>query len=279
MTQECANAAETSAPKSKLLKRRLPKFEVPRDYASFAAGSSDEGEAEKVFEAAFKAQKEAAENTNRTSAETLDAIITCIGAQNALREILYKTLCYCGQTKSYEEVEEFISKSDEYVYSHIIQSPYSLVQMLKKCGGLVERCYMEDGTEMTAEVVAEMSADEIEDKTESITLTTSPEGLKACELVSPDKRFRSLINQRPHRAETFYALMELCLTPRTFPEIKTWYEETPGLAVDTVQAQHTLAADFYVDKLDKAAMLVWRGKWVTTEEGREILQQHQSSEK
>ena len=118
---------------------------------------------------------------------------------------------------------------------------------------------------------AALTEDEIDDLTEYITLTTSPEGVKALDLVSPDKRFRSLINQRPHRADTFYALLEFCLEPRKFPEIKTWYETTPGLAVDVVQAQHTLAADYYVDKLDKAAMLVWRGAWVTTAEGREAL--------
>ena len=134
---------------SKLLKKKLPKFEAPRDYASYAARTPEDEAAEvdagAVFEAAAREEMALRDKKDRTDAEALDAVLSCIGAQNSLREILFKVLVYCEEERLFEDVERYIAESDETVYSHIIQTPFSLIQMLEHCDGLLEKGFDAEG--------------------------------------------------------------------------------------------------------------------------------------
>lgn len=64
------------------------------------------------------------------------------------------------------------------------------------------------------------------------------------------------------------------MQPRKFPEIEALFKNVPGLSQDIVADHHKLSPDFYVDKLDKAGALVWRGAWVATDAGKRMLQAH-----
>lgn len=270
----------------RLQDKALPKFEVSSRYEEYAAGKNfvdpvggsageaasrgigDEGHS---VDAAVDAR-----DGNLSFEERVSAVITCVGSQNALREVLYKTLDHCRETRDFSEVEDFIASQDEFVYSHILQTPFTLIQMLLRAGGLSQTAVDAQGGELSDERCEGLSADEIDELVATYRIDTTPAGLKAVALLSPERRFESQMAQYPHRAETFYRLLDYCVEPRTFPQIQEFFKDTPGLAQDVVAHHHKLSPDYYVDKLDKAGALVWRGAWVATDSGKRILEAHQT---
>ncbi|MCD8316076.1 MAG: hypothetical protein LUB61_01530 [Eggerthellaceae bacterium] len=206
-----------------------------------------------------------------TLEEKTDRVLTCVGSQNALREALYKTLVFCQEPREFGEVENYIADTDEFKYSHIIQSPYTMIQMLTRAYGLEQIPLDADGNVITDEQTEGLSQDEIDDLISTYEVETTEAGRAVINIMDPKKRFASQLAQKPHRAETFYRLMEFCEVPRKFPEIQEFFKNTPGLAIDTVQVHHKLSPDFYVDKLDKAGILVWQKAWILTDAGKEAL--------
>ena len=93
-------------------------------------------------------------------------------------------------------------------------------------------------------------------------------------LLAPERRIEAQLSLRPHRRDTYFAVLDFCTTPRKFPEIEAFFKATPGLSQDIVADHHKLSPDFYVDKLDKAGALVWRGAWVATDAGKQMLEAH-----
>ena len=237
----------------------------------------------------------------KTFEEKVDDVIACVGAQNALREVLFKTLGHCEDPREFSEVEEFISQQDEFVYSHIIQTPYTLIEMLIHAGGLDKVTDTQNSmkavepVESTGEAAGEAAASHNADTTYEITgkehrssdrhasnevhdedseiivLQTTPEGCEAVRILDPAKRIKAQLLSQPNRCSTYLAVLDFCQTPRTFPEIQNFFKTTPGLVQDVVAAHHKLSPDYYVDKLDKAGALVWRGAWVDTEAGLHAL--------
>ena len=265
----------------KLSEKRFPKFDAPASYEAYAEKGATTEQNRDGQSARNALSDEDARSQNAASArtyeETLDAVITCIGAQNSLREILYKTLAFCETPHDFTEVEDFIAASDEVVYSHVIQTPFELIGMLVRAGGLDETPLDAAGDPLSSETLDALSRDEQDDLIATYRIETTAAGRATVELLAPARRLEAQLAQDPHRADTFWALIEFCETPRTFPEIKEYFDATPGFAHDVVAHSHQLAPDFYVDKLDKAGALVWRGAWVATDAGKSLLEAHKAS--
>lgn len=287
-----------------LKKKPLPKFEVSASYENYAEGGylmdapqqsgtcGDEcaqacADCESVAaepdaasmstgddqsaQTAAAAESDATTGAQAEFEAAVDEVVTCVYSQNALREVLYKTLAHCTAPQPFDEVEDFISHQDEFVYSHIIQEPFTLASMLVNAGGLSQTPIDDDGNVIAEETLAGMTDDEACDAIASYLLQTTPAGLRAADLLSPDRRISAQIAKVPHRADTYYAVMQFCETPRKFPEIEAFYKNNDCLAKDVVAESHKLSPDYYVDKLDKAGALVWRGAWVLTEAGQRAL--------
>lgn len=121
----------------------LPKFEVPSSYEKYAEGGylmdMREPEADSFGDrkpaiasgagaatvdpaaiaqgAASDAEYELPDEP--TFADRVNAVVMCVGSQNALREALYKTLAFCQQPRDFVEVEDFIAQTDELSLIHI----------------------------------------------------------------------------------------------------------------------------------------------------------------
>ena len=267
-----------------LKNKPLPKFEVSASYEKFAqgdivmdapdAGERDEGCCGECSQASAESVGAGA-NVEPFEA-SVDRVVTCVCSQNALREVLYKTLAFCGAPRTFDEVEDFIAAQDEFIYSHIIQEPFTLAHMLLNAGGLSQTPLDDAGNAISEESLAAMSDDEACDAVATYRLETTPAGAKAVELLAPERRIASQIAKVPHRADTYYALMAFCRTPRKFPEIEDFFKNTEGLAMDVVADSHKLSPDYYVDKLDRAGALVWRGAWALTEAGQRVLDAHEA---
>ena len=275
----------------------LPKFEVPSSYEKYAEGGYlmdiREPEADSYgdhrptastmasagVDAAALAQGAPAGATYElpdepTFTDRVNAVVMCVGSQNALREALYKTLEFCQQPHDFTEVEDFIAATDEFVYSHIMQTPFTMIQMLIDSGGLVQTPLDAQGNPVTSEQLAGLSADEADDLVETYRIEITDAGAETVRLLAPERRIEAQLSLRPHRRDTYFAVLDFCTQPRKFPEIQEFFKTTDGLSQDIVADHHKLSLDFYVDKLDKAGALVWRGAWVVTDAGKQMLEAH-----
>lgn len=276
----------------------LPKFEVPASYEKYAEGGylMDTRESEPDSFAAHKPAVSSAAGAPEhldaaaiaqgadvvayelpdepTFTDRVNAVVMCIGSQNALREALYKTLAFCCESRDFTEVEDFIAATDEFVYSHIMQTPFTMIQMLTDAGGLVQTPLDAQGNPVTPEQLANLTDNEADDLVETYRIETTDAGAEAVRLLAPERRIEAQLSLRPHRRDTYFAVLDFCTQPRKFPEIEKFFKATPGLSQDIVADHHKLSPDFYVDKLDKAGALVWRGAWVATDAGKRMLAEH-----
>lgn len=286
----------------KLKDKPLPKFEVPASYEKYAQGGylmnveaaeSDTfaehvpASAPGVVRSAHAPAKDArcagdAQDAAVAEEETLEArvskVIMCVGAQNSLREVLYKTLAFCQDAHEFTEVEDFIVVQDEFVYSHIMQTPFTLIEMLLRAGGLFQEAIDAQGNVLSDEQLAALPDDEADELIATYRIQATEAGRQAVRLLSPEHRIEAQLELRPHRRDTYFAVLDFCQQPRTFPEIEAFFKSTPDLVQDVVAHHHKLSPDFYVDKLDKAGALVWRGAWVVTDAGKRMLAEHERGE-
>ena len=208
----------------------------------------------------------------RTPEERTDAVVSCVCAQNPLREVLYKLLVHCTEQRGFQETERFVAAQDEYVHSHIEQTPHALIFMLVDAGGLARISLDAEGRALDEGVLATMAEDEADDLVDSYALLTTEAGRAAATLLNPARRLRARLAEHPHRSETYRAVLALCAqSPQTLPQIEQFFKDTPGLALDQVTSYHTLSPDYYVDRLEKCGVIVWRGAWCATQAGVEAL--------
>ncbi len=253
--------------------KKFPSLEVSKSYKDALGERCDD---EKRQEESLLTQFASSTQTHHVDEhssfeERLDKVISCIGSQNSLREILYKTLAACRIPKKFDELERFISEQDEFVHSHILQTPFTLIEMLVSCCGLHKSALDIDGNVIDEQMMASLSEDELSDITDGYLLEITDAGEKAVELLDPAHRIAAQLAQKPYRRETYFAVLDFCTTPRTFPEIQEFFKETPNLVQDEVVAHQKLSPDFYVDKLECAGALVWKGRWTLTEAGKQML--------
>ena len=261
-------------PKSRLVRRTLPAFTAPKNAEEALKAERDPVSRPHGVAGVRDMARPAGTDLPDSSEASIDSVLTCIGSRNSLRAVLYKTLAFCEEEQEFSCVEAFISRTDEYRFSHLMQTPYALIHMLIDAGGLAVRGLDDQGRQLDEVGSGGLTPVDLQALADTFFVRTTDAGVAAIRLISPERRLDALLRQHPHRAETCFAFMRLCETPRTLAQIKEFYENTPGLAADVVQTHHRLSADFYIDKLDKAGVLVWRGAWTLNEAGRRLLAEH-----
>ena len=253
--------------------RKFPKFEVSRDFAAFAQGTSQY--ADELFEDASArdtALKDEGAEPVSSFEQTADEILTCIGTQGELREILYKILLFCRTSHRFCDVENYISGLDEVVYGHILQTPYSCIAILVHAGGLAKIALNALEEDVLSADLAGLTDDEIDDLIEDWRLETTEAGLYVTELLNPVRRLAAQLAVKPHRKSTYLRILEFCAEePRSLDDIKQLFLQDNSLVLDYVTAHQKLSPDYYVDRLEKAGSLIWKGAWATTPEGLDFL--------
>ena len=212
-----------------LKNKPLPKFEVSASYEKFAqgdivmdapdAGERDEGCCGECSQASAESVGAGA-NVEPFEA-SVDRVVTCVCSQNPLREVLYKTLAFCGAPRTFDEVEDFIAAQDEFIYSHIIQEPFTLAHMLLNAGGLSQTPLDDAGNAISEESLAAMSDDEACDAVATYRLETTPAGAKAVELLAPERRIASQIAKVPRFAARRANFPKSKISSRT-PKASRW---------------------------------------------------------
>lgn len=265
---------------------RFPAFEVSRDFASFAAGDSrfadyraardgarDESPSAGPAPAVPQAGGAAPDGEADAAQARVDAILTLVGGQGGLREVLYKALDRFRERMPFGEAEAFLASLPEYEFGHPLQTPYSCIDMLAKAGGLELTPVDAGGRPIDPALLASLGPDEADDLVEGRLVQTTPAGAAAADLLAPARRLAALLAARPHRQGTFLRVLGFCAeAPRSLDDIRRLFEEEDGLVLDMVDAHTRLSPDYYADRLEKAGGLVWRGAWEATPAGRDFLE-------
>lgn len=190
--------------------------------------------------------------------------------QSLHRELLYKTLVFCQTRRTLREVEQAISSFSE--FSQATQSPYHLMTVLVDAEGL-DRGFLDvEGNLLDPEQLELLTEDEQDDLIADEVYETSEIGRKAVSRHAPHARLAELMGGEPQRETVYRELLSFCAEePRTYRAISSLLENRSVL-YRTVQGHRQLIQpSVLVDKLQRAAGLVWQNGWMTTEEGKEFL--------
>ena len=251
----------------------FPAFEADQSYEEYMAADRGGAHRAERDQERFVKAVEHADACDPAAAEQAveDAIVTSVMSQPLLREILYKTLAYCVEPRDFADVEAFIAATDEYAHGHVLQTPCAIARILVDVGGLERADFDAEGRLVDDARRAGLTADEVDDLVESTTLATTEAGAHVVDLLAPSRRIAAQLAQKPHRRDTYLAVLRFCSEPRSLEQIKEMLQTTPDMALDYVTAHQRLAPDYYIDRLEKTGALVWRGAWVTTEAGLRAL--------
>ncbi|MCD8207214.1 MAG: hypothetical protein LUD72_04665 [Bacteroidales bacterium] len=195
--------------------------------------------------------------------------------QSLHREIMYQALVFCQERHLLREVEDTIAALPE--FKHAVQSQYHIIQALCKGGGLVRFYLGEDGEVLDDAYLETLSEDEQDDLIYDEVYETTDVGKAFVEQHAPHSRLEELFEQEPKRKDTYLELLELCdKGPQTYKTIEELLKGRDVLIRETNCSTEMVQPSVFVDKLQRAAGLVWDDGWKTTDEGRDVLRECQA---
>ena len=188
------------------------------------------------------------------------------------REMLYKILVFCQESRDLNEIEEKITTFAE--FKKAATSQYHLIEVLENAGGLERFELDEEGDLVTLDRKEGLTEDEIDDLVWSYAFMTTPAGVAVVEQHTPRARIIELLNLVPERKDTYVELLDFCSEePRTYNEICGLLKGRDALVRFVDGEPQTMQPSVFVDKLEAAGGMEWRDGWVLTEEGRAYLEE------
>ena len=184
---------------------------------------------------------------------------------------MYKTLKYCTEERVLRDVEEHIATFPE--FPRVTMNQYYLITSLVEAYGLelIERT--EDGQRVTPEMKEGLTEDEVDDLVFSLNYRTTPIGEQLVETRSPIHRLERLLDWEPLRRDTYVELLAfIAAEPRPYAQVESLLKGSPVLETVINGRIETVQPSVFLDKLERAGVLVWNKKWEITEEGREYLE-------
>ena len=213
-------------------------------------------------------QEEATEDLSDD--EKLTALNKCVTQHPLNREIYYKILKYCVEERPLGDIEERIATYPEFPRATMNQ--FYFVKMLTNNHGLelIERT--EQGERVTPEMKEGKTEDEVDDLVFSFSYQTTPVGVRLIESHTPIQRLESLLDWEPRRKETYIQLLEyIDQEPRDYSQVESLLKGSPVLETVIDGRIETVQPSVFLDKLERAGVLVWNKNWQITEEGRKYL--------
>lgn len=203
--------------------------------------------------------------------ERCEAIERLVLKQPEHREIYEAVLGFCRQRRSQADVEAYIQSLPECV--HESQSPYFLIKSLVRAGGLARVELDAEGEVVTPERKAGLDEDALDDLVCDVAYETTEAGCLAHEDLRPVRRFEHLLERQPTRRNVYCEVLGFCSEPRTRHEIEDLLRGRQILIDEAVDGQ-PLKPSVFIDKLERSGVLVWKGGWVTSEDGMAYLEAH-----
>ena len=203
---------------------------------------------------------------------TFDTQYTCVktavNKNPSHREIFLNILTYCEEERSGANVEQYIMENP--AYAQALLSPYKLMELLVRCGGLVRTEVDANGAVVDDEMKENLDEDEVEDLVFDELYKTSTAGIEVVAFYTPEQRMTRLLNQYPNGEESLSKVLAYCTSSKTRVQIESFIESealTQSLCPGT-----EVHPSVYLDRLEAAGMLIWDGGWSITNAGQRYLE-------
>lgn len=206
--------------------------------------------------------------------ERVDKTMECLDRRASFRNILYGLLLFCGEERTYDEIEEHVQSYAEFEANR--QSARRYAFFLQRTGAIEEIELDGEGAVITDErrdqlMEAGADADSIDALVVDWRVRTTEVGARAIQLGDPLLSLKELLEEKPARRSTYAKVLAYCRQPRQLGEIADELKNDPGLEKDERTGLPSMQPSAYVSKLDHAGGLVWNEGWVSTKEGLAIL--------
>ena len=207
-----------------------------------------------------------------TEEEKYAALNACVLHHPLNRELYLRVLRYCAQEHELHDIEQKMETFPE--FPRCTMNQYYMIKSLVESFGLeyIERT--EDGQQITPEMKEGKTEDEIDDMIYNFNYVTTPLGLRLIEERSPRKRLEALLEWEPSRRDTYVQVLDfIAEEPRPYAQIESLLKGTPALETVIDGRIETMQPSVFLDKLERAGVLVWNKKWQITEEGLDYLKE------
>jgi len=170
-----------------------------------------------------------------------EKILDLMSTHGEYRQVFYKILRFCVESKPFMQVQEEIHSYPE--METALQPPTILLGWLERVGGIEQTKEEEQGRWRTTEAGNKVVAQE-----------------------TPMKKILSLLTDETDFREILLELLAFCETPRTIAEIEEAFNGRPILLEKNVYPT------YFVHALEEYGGLIWKDKrWITTETGKGVL--------
>lgn len=187
------------------------------------------------------------------------------------REIFYKVLAYCQESKPLRDVEQMVMALPGFEETSC--NAYHFISVMEAAGGLERFELDEEGDVVDDARKAGLTDDEIDDLVAEYAFMTTPAGQAVVEQHTPRARIIELLGLVPERRDTYVELMEfLAEEPRTYNEVNQLLEGRDVLwHLDSKGNPERMQPSVFLDKLHDAAAIEWHQGWQLSEEGLAFL--------
>ena len=173
-----------------------------------------------------------------------------------------------GEIHTLGELEERIASLPG--YAKLKNPPYFPVSWLKEAGALEELYLDANGKIYEAKDLVALDEDAFDDLVEQYAFRATDNGRKLVSEFSPMRRLASLLEGEPARRDTYLEVLEFLREKRSFAEIERLLRGRDVLTT-TAEEGVTLQPSMFVDKLEAAGAIAFDGGWMTTAQGKEML--------
>lgn len=211
----------------------------------------------------------AAEKKQPSFDEQVEALNRFIHFEPLIREVDYKTLLFCETRRRLSEVEEAMAAFPE--FKSATRDQFALITELVDHYGLAFYELDAAGNVVTEADKEGLTENEVDDLVVEFAYETTEVGRAVAERLDPRRRFAELVAAAPEREPLYRALMDLLREKRSFAEVDTYVRSAEGAAVLAEAGVGGMQPSVFVDKLERAGVLLYDGGWQTTEAGVEVL--------
>lgn len=152
------------------------------------------------------------------------------------------------------------------------QTPTTVVDILIRNNALEERVYVND--DLYEGTLCDIHTDTtIEDEAQiKQLLSLTPLGTQLIAAYSGSTQLEELFASKPSYAGVYQTMLELCSAAEGCSRERLEQELTalPELAPNPATGEKRIYPQFFIDSLEKADGIAWRGSWHTTETGRSV---------
>lgn len=217
-----------------------------------------------------EAEHEAVPAAELTFDERVERVLGRVFAHPELREIRRDILAQCTNELPQTELEAWIAGRPDYPAD--VQTPVRLIESLVDVGGLTSTPRLKSGEAATEEALDAMSDEDFYEQFDDCYIQTTPEGREAVQRTTPEARITELRHAHPLQDEGYEDVLRfIAEEPRSRYDIERFCVGKPYLTAASHMGVAEVRPSHFIDKLERAGVIVWQGKWTINDAGTAYL--------